>query len=362
LILALEPGHHVFLDDGQIELLIIDEKDSEVTCEVLHGGVLLSRKGITAPSAPFQIAALTTKDYLDLDFGLKLGVDWIAVSFVRRASDLEPVRAASRKAGLDVGVIAKIEKPEAVEAIGEIIEAADGLMVARGDLGVEMPVYQVPVIQKDLIRRCVAQGKPVITATQMLESMTRSPQPTRAEVSDVANAIMDGTSAVMLSGETAIGEHPLATVTMMASIAEWTETHLEYRRFLDQGLSTAAAGITDAISQGAAEIASDLGAAAILCSTTSGHTPRMVSRMRPRMPIIAATANLRAYHRLPLIWGVRPLLVSPTTNTDEMLAATVRGALDAGWIQPGQTVVIVSGVPVGTPGHTNLIKVQRVDG
>jgi pyruvate kinase len=361
LVLALEPGHHVFLDDGQIELLVVEEKEHEVACEVLHGGVLMSRKGITAPAAPFQIPALTTKDYLDLDFGLKLGVDWVAVSFVRKAADLEPVRAAARKAGLDVGVIAKIEKPEAVEAIDEILTAADGLMIARGDLGVEIPIYQVPTVQKDLIRRCVEQGKPVITATQMLESMTRSPQPTRAEVSDVANAIMDGTSAVMLSGETAVGQYPVQAVKMMAAVAGWTEQHLEYRRFLAQGLSGQAAGITDAISQGVAEIASDLNAAAILCSTTSGQTARMVSRMRPRMPIIAATANLRTYHRLPLVWGVRQLLVPPTTNTDEMLAATVRGALQAGWIEPGQTVVIASGVPVGTPGHTNLIKVQRVD-
>jgi pyruvate kinase len=247
-----------------------------------------------------------------------------------------------------------------VEALDEILEAADGLMVARGDLGVEMPLYKVPIIQKELIRRCVRKGKPVITATQMLESMTRAPRPTRAEVSDVANAILDGTSALMLSGETAVGEHPVQAVATMASIAEYTEANLDYRSLLTEGLRGPVAGITDAISQGVAEIASDLDVAAILCSTTSGHTARMVSRMRPRVPIIAATANLRTYHRLPLVWGVRPLLVPGTTNTDEMLAATVQGALDAGWIEPGQTVIITSGVPVGTPGHTNLIKVQKV--
>ncbi|MCC2668027.1 MAG: pyk, partial [Armatimonadetes bacterium] len=294
------------------------------------------------------------------EFGLALGMDWIAVSFVRRASDLEPVRAVARRRGSDVKVIAKIEKPEAVENLEEIIAAADGLMVARGDLGVEMPLYKVPVIQKELIRQCVCRGKPVITATQMLESMTRSPRPTRAEVSDVANAIFDGTSAVMLSGETAVGDNPVLAVSTMASIARFTEQHLDYNGLLTESLRSPVESITDAISQGVAEIARDLQVAAILCSTTSGHTARMVSRTRPQMPIIAATANERTYHRLALIWGVRPLLVSATTNTDEMLTATVKGALDAGWIQTGQTVVITSGVPVGTPGHTNLIKVQQV--
>jgi pyruvate kinase len=232
--------------------------------------------------------------------------------------------------------------------------------VARGDLGVEMPLRQVPVIQKRLIRLCYQHGKPVITATQMLESMTHSPRPTRAEVSDVANAIFDGTSAVMLSGETAMGEFAALAVETMASVAEYTEQHLDYWRLMKEGTEGPATDITDAISQGVAEIANDLNADAILCSTTSGHTPRMVSRLRPQMPIIAATANLNTYRRLPLIWGVRPLLVPPTTNTDEMLQATVQGALSAGWIQPGQTVVITSGIPVGTPGHTNMIKVQKV--
>ena len=203
-------------------------------------------------------------------------------------------------------------------------------------------------------------GKPAITATQMLESMTRSPRPTRAEVSDVANAIMDGTSAVMLSGETAMGEFPVQAVATMAAIAEFTDENLDYSRFLQEGISGGASSITDAISQGVAEIAHDLRVAAILCSTSSGFTARMVARLHPAMPVIAATANLHTYRRLPLLRGVRPLLVPPTANTDEMLAATVHGALQAGWIQPGETVVITSGVPVGTAGHTNLIKVQKV--
>jgi pyruvate kinase len=360
LIRTLEAGNRVFLDDGQIEMLVTEEREDEVLCEVQHGGVLMSRKGLAAPSVPFSIAALTDKDMDDLKFGLKMGVDWVAVSFVRKAEDLQPVRQMLRRMGSEAGIIAKIERPEAVEAIDEILEAADGLMVARGDLGVEVPLYKVPIIQKDLIRRCYGCGKPVITATQMLESMTRSPRPTRAEVSDVANAILDGTSAVMLSGETAVGDYPVQAVATMASIAKFTEANLDYQKLLQAGMLAGAGSITDAISQGVAEIANDLGAAAILCSTTSGHTARMVSRMRPPMPIIAATANLNTYHKLPLIWGVRPLLVPQTTSTDERLTATVEGALKAGWIQPGETVVITLGAPVGTPGHTNLIKVQQV--
>ncbi len=357
---ALQPGHRVFLDDGQIDLLVVERKGEEAVCEIQHGGVLNSRKGIAAPSVPFGIPSLTRKDMDDLEFGLRLGVDWIAVSFVRRAADLQPVRETAARVGIDAQIVAKIEKPEAVEALDEIIEATDALMVARGDLGVEMPLYQVPIIQKDLIARGRCKGRPVITATQMLESMTRSPRPTRAEVSDVANAILDGTSAVMLSGETAVGDNPVQAVSTMAAVAEYTEAHLDYAGLMEEVIHTRATSITDAISQGVAEIADDLQASAILCSTTSGFTARMVSRMRPRMQVIAATANPATYRRLPLVWGVRPLLVAPTTSTDEMLAETVQGALSAGWIQPGQTVVITLGAPVGTPGHTNLIKVQKV--
>ena len=360
LLAALQPGHHAFLDDGQIDLLVTERTGDALRCEVVHGGLLMPRKGIAVPAARFGIPSLTEKDLRDLSFGLRLGVDWVAISFVRQAADLIPVRTAADMAGVNAQIIAKIEKPEAVENIEEILAAADGIMVARGDLGVEMPLYRVPIIQKDLIKRCYGAGKPVITATQMLESMTRSPRPTRAEVSDVANAILDGTSAVMLSGETAMGDYPVQTVRTMAAIAEYTEEHLDYPRLLKEGIHSRGGGITDAISQGVSEIAHDLNVAAILCSTTSGHTARMVARLRPPMPIIAATANPATYRRLPLIWGVRPLLVSPARNTDEMLAATVQGALAAGWIKRGETVVITSGVPVGTPGHTNLIKVQQV--
>ena len=357
---ALRPGHHVFLDDGLIDLLITDRLDGGVACEVQHGGLLRGRKGISAPAVPFEIPSLTPKDFHDLDLGLRLGVDWVAVSFVRRAADLQPVREAAARAGVETQVIAKIEQPEAVEGIEEILDASDGLMVARGDLGVEMPLVEVPAIQKDLIRRCLRQGKPVITATQMLESMTSSPRPTRAEVSDVANAILDGTSAVMLSAESAIGKYPAESVAMMAAIAEHTESRLDYARLLQEALPHPALNVTDAISQGVVEIASDLNAAAILCATTSGETVRMVARLRPRMPIIAATSEERTFYRLPLLWGVRPLRVRGSATTDEELSVTVQGALAAGWVQPGDTVVVTLGTPVGTPGQTNLIKVHLV--
>jgi len=358
---ALAPGHHVFLDDGQIALAIVGEPEGGgVECRVVHGGILLSRKGLCAPDVPLRLAALTEKDLDDLAFGLQLGVDWVAVSFVRRAADFAPVRALAQRHGADVHIIAKIERPEAVEALDEILAAADGVMVARGDLGVEIPLHQVPITQKEIIRRCNRVGKPCITATQMLESMTRSPRPTRAEASDVANAVLDGTDALMLSGETAMGDFPVEAVETMARIADYTERHLDYDALLREALRPTAESITDAISQGVAQIAAELRVDAILCSTTSGHTARMVARTHPRMHIIAATANERTYRRLSLLRGVRPMLVQPTTNTDEMLAATVQGALTAGWIRHGQTVVITSGVPVGTPGSTNLIKVQRV--
>src|SRR5262249_22188068 len=251
----------------------------------------------------------------DLKLGLSLDLDWVAVSYVRRAADLEAVRAIIREAGADTPGIAKIEKWEAVTHLDELVAAPDGLMVARGDLGIEVPLPQVPVIQKEIIRRCNRAGKPVITATQMLDSMIRRPRPTRAEVSDVANAIFDGTDAIMLSGETAAGAHPVEALRMMDQIAVCAEKALDYRLLLQLHLSGEAENATDAISQGCCEIAADLKAAAIVASTTSGHTARMIARGRPRMPIIGATANPRTYRRLAVTWGVYPLLVTPTRDT-----------------------------------------------
>jgi pyruvate kinase len=360
LLAAIQPGGLVFLDDAQIELVVLDRTDDAIRCEVRHGGVLLSRKGITAPGVAFEIAALTPKDLDDAAFGLQHGVDWIAVSFVRRAADMQPIRDLIARTGAATQIIAKIEKPEAVAALDEILEAADGAMVARGDLGVEVPLYTVPVVQKDIIRRCNALGKPVITATQMLESMTRSPRPTRAEVSDVANAIYDGTSAVMLSGETAMGQYPVQTVTAMAAIAEYTEQHLPYEQLLRAALDARVTTIAAAVSQGVAEIASDLDAAAIVCSTSSGQTARLFAQLRPKMPIIAATPSEATYRRLPLLWGVRPLLVPAAASTDERIAAAIQGALHTGWIAPGQIIVIAVGAVADAPDSTNTFRVQTV--
>jgi pyruvate kinase len=360
LLAALCPGHHLFLDDGQIEVAIVERRGDALAGEVRHGGLLRGRKGISAPAVPFEIPSLGERDLRDLALGLQLGVDWVAVSFVRRAEDLAPVRDAAARAGVEVQLIAKIEQPEAVEGIDAILAAADALMVARGDLGVEMPLHQVPVIQKELIRRSVRQGKPVITATQMLESMTASPRPTRAEVSDVANAILDGTSAVMLSAETAIGRYPVETVATMGAIAAFTEESLDYRRLLQEALPQPALHMTDAVCQAVVQLADDLPAAAILCATTSGQTARMVARMRPRAPVIGATASDRTYHRLPLVWGVRPLLVPPSATTDEELHTAVAAARAAGWLRPGDRVVATLGIPVGTPGRTSRIQVLEV--
>ena len=254
LLAALKPGRTVYMDDAQIEMEVVHCGAGEVLCRVVHGGALLSHKGVTAPGADFKIDALTAKDLRDAAFGLSQGVDWIAVSFVRRASDLRPILDAIAAAGTGTRVIAKIEKPEAIANLDEILAATDAIMVARGDLGVKTPLHQVPVLQKEIIRRCCAHGKPVIAATQMLESIIRAPRPTRAEVSDVANAIFDGTSAVMLSGETAMGDFPVQTVMTMAAIAAYTETHLPYERLLAEALSTRAADRTAAISQGVCEM------------------------------------------------------------------------------------------------------------
>lgn len=360
LLRALQPGHLIYLDDAQIELVVKERVGQNVVCTVRNGGVLLSRKGINAPKVPFEISALTPKDLDDAAFGLRQGVDWMAVSFVRRPEDLLPVRELIDQAGQGTRLMAKIEEPEAVLALDQILGVVDAVMVARGDLGVSLPLHEVPVAQKEIIRKANALGKPVITATQMLESMIRSPRPTRAEVSDVANAIFDGTDAVMLSGETAMGEFPVEAVSVMAAVATHTEAYLPYDMRHRAALNARATSVAGAVSQGVAEIATDLDAAAILCSTTSGETARLLSQMRPQMPIIAATADLRTYRRLPLLWGVQPLLVPPTTSTDERMDSAVAGAVQAGWLKPGQRIVIVLGAPVGTPGHTNTFRVHTV--
>ncbi len=357
---ALQVGGVVYMDDAQIELEVVERSPNGVRCRVQHGGRLLSRKGITTPGASFQIDALTEKDLRDAAFGIAAGVDYIGVSFVRQASDMDPVRALIAEARAETRIIAKIEKPEALVNLNSILAAADGLMVARGDLGVEVPLHQVPILQKEIIRAANAVGKPVITATQMLESMIQNPRPTRAEVTDVANAIFDGTSATMLSGETAMGRFPVETVRMMAATAEYAEAHLPYQRLLQQGVAADATSRTEAITQGVTEIAADLGAAAILCSTSSGETARQFARMRSALPIIAGTSNIATYRHLALLWGISPVLVPETTSVEERIQALIQAARAGGRVSPGQTVAVATSVSVGTAGGTNGFRMETV--
>ncbi|MGQ9523221.1 MAG: pyruvate kinase [Armatimonadota bacterium] len=357
---ALKPGDKVFLADGLLELRVFERTESEVLTRVVTGGELASRQGVTVPRVVLPISGITERDVEALRFGLAHGVDWVAVSFVRSPDDLRQVRALVREAGGDVPLIAKIEKHEAVQRLDEIVGEADGVMVARGDLGVELPIHEVALTQKHIIQRCNKAGKPVITATQMLESMTRNPRPTRAEVTDVTNACLDGTDAVMLSGETAAGRYPVEAVRMMAKIVSTAERSTAYSRVFGPHQNARAETITDAIGEATAGIARDLGAAAIMASTFSGYTARMVSRYRPKTPIIGVTANPATYRRLALSWGVRPLLVERAKNTDDTISFAVEGALREGLVKRGDLVVITAGVPAGVPGNTNLIKVQTV--
>ena len=356
----LSEGSPVLIDDGLLELKVEKICDSEIHTVVINGGELSSRKSINLPGVKVNLPALTEKDIADLKFGVEQKVDFVAASFIRKAADVHEIRRIFEEGGMeDIHIISKIENAEGVENIDEIIEVSDGIMVARGDLGVEIPAEKVPVVQKMMIRKCNEAGKPVITATQMLDSMIRNPRPTRAEASDVANAIFDGTDATMLSGETAAGSYPVEAVQMMAKIAERAEGSLSFEEMLTH-FESPEATTTDAISHSTCNIAGDLGASAIITSTRSGYTARAVSRYRPKASIIAATPNERVLRKLLLSFGVYPVMVNETNNTDEMIEASVNGALEQDLIDEGDLVVITAGTPVGVPGTTNLLKVHIV--
>ncbi len=357
---SVKPGDRVLLADGMIGLRVIEARDAEVDCEVIFGGELTNRKGVNLPGVPLDLPAVTEQDKADIDFGIEHGVDFIAASFVRRAADVIAVRRLLEARDADIHIIAKIENEEGVKNLDEIIKVANGIMVARGDLGVEIPTEEVPLIQKKIIEKCNRAGKPVVTATQMLESMIQNPRPTRAEASDVANAILDGTDAVMLSGETAAGRYPVEAVRVMARIAERTEKSLDYALLLRKKAAAAPRTITDAISHATCTTAQDLGAAAIVTATKSGFTARMVSKYRPRAPIVAVTPSEKARRELCLVWGVQALKISQTSNTDEMIQEAVDTGLAEGLIKCGDLIVITAGVPVGIPGTTNLLKVHIV--
>ncbi|MDQ2799356.1 MAG: pyruvate kinase [Armatimonadota bacterium] len=352
---------HLLLDDGLLELRVKSNRGNALVCEVVVGGRLTSHKGVNVPGVTLPIAAVTDKDFDDLHFGISQKVDYVAASFVRSASDIAVLRGVCDASRAKIPLIAKIEKHEAIHNIDSIMEAVDGIMVARGDLGVEVPIDEVPVIQKMLIRKANDAGKPVITATQMLDSMIRNPRPTRAEVTDVANAIYDGTDAVMLSGETAVGLYPYEAVRMMAKIALHTEASLDYAKILDEKtLHDPGQSITGAIGQATCDIAQDLNCAAILTATTTGRTARVVSRFRPRAPIIAATTLQTPYQRLALVWGVHPTLVAVPPDSDTMMQDCIDSAEQSGIVRDKDIVVITGGVPVGRTGSTNFIKIHRI--
>jgi len=358
----VKPGDTILIDDGLVGLRvenIVNETDIE--CIVENAGVIKNHKGVNVPGVKINLPAITAKDISDIKFGIENDIDFVAASFVRKASDVLAIRRILEENNGDhIQIISKIENQEGMDNLDEIIEVSDGLMVARGDLGVEIPTEEVPLAQKEMIKKCNRAGKPVITATQMLDSMMRNPRPTRAEVTDVANAIFDGTDAIMLSGETAAGKYPLESVKVMGNIARRTESAIDYRNLLKTKAIERETSVTDAISHATCMTAADLDASAILTATSSGYTTRMVSKFRPSAPIIAATTKESVRRRLSLIWGVYSVLTDQLHSTDDVIDLSVERSLEAKLIHNGDLIVITAGVPVGVAGTTNLIKVHIV--
>ncbi|KIL43823.1 pyruvate kinase [Jeotgalibacillus soli] len=359
----VETGSRILLDDGLIglEVLSIDKAAGEIETKILNSGTLKNKKGVNVPGVSVKLPGITEKDANDILFGIEQGVDFIAASFVRRASDVLEIRELLEKNNANhIHIIPKIENQEGVDNIDEILAVSDGLMVARGDLGVEIPAEEVPLVQKELIKKCNALGLPVITATQMLDSMQRNPRPTRAEASDVANAIFDGTDAIMLSGETAAGTYPVEAVQTMNNIASRAEEALDFKAILSKHSKKSDKNMTDAIGQAVAHTALNLEVNAIIAPTESGHTARVISKYRPEAPIVAVTANEGVSRRLALVWGVYPQGGHQTSTTDEMLDMAVSESLNSGCVKHGDLVVITAGVPVGESGTTNMMKVHIV--
>lgn len=358
----VKPGDRILLDDGLLELEVKAKTRTDVTCEVIIGGPLNEHKGINLPGVKVSAPSLTEKDREDLEFALQLGVDYVALSFVRQPEDILELRGLCRK-GLECApIIAKLEKPEALARLKEVVQAADAIMIARGDLAVELSPEQVPVWQKRIIAECALHGKPVITATQMLESMRNNPQPTRAEASDVANAIFDGTDAVMLSAETAIGKYPVETVCMMrriASVAEQEQSRWKHREWLQEP-EDAEISIADAISRAAVTVADEVSAKAIIAFTESGSTARVASKRRPRVPVLACTPLAATARRCSLYWGVQPILVDKANGAEDMIRLTTEEVRQRGHVQTGDRVVLTAGVPMGQPGSTNTVSIETI--
>ncbi len=356
-------GGKILLDDGLVELEVLEvlKEQNEIKTRVLNSGPLKNKKGVNVPNVSVNLPGITEKDANDIVFGIEQGVDFIAASFVRRASDVLEIRELLEKYdATDIQIVPKIENQEGVDNIEGILEVSDGLMVARGDLGVEIPAEEVPLVQKELIRQCNTAGKPVITATQMLDSMQRNPRPTRAEASDVANAIFDGSDAIMLSGETAAGEYPVEAVQTMFNIALRAESALDHQVILSNRSRTSDMTITDAISQSVTHTAMNLSVPAIVTPTESGHTARMISKYRPKAPIVAVTSDEGVQRRLALVWGVQAVLGETSESTDDMLSVAIDRGLETGVFKRGDRVIITAGVPVGESGTTNIMKVHVV--
>jgi len=354
---AVAPGHTLLLDDGKVRLTVTAAEPKRMTTRVEVGGKLSDRKGVSLPDSTIPFSALAAKDRSDLEAALDTGIDWVALSFIQRPEDIAEAKKITRGRA---AVMAKIEKPQAVHRLDEILELADALMVARGDLGVEMPLEKVPGVQKQMTRMGRATGKPVVVATQMLESMIQSPVPTRAEVSDVATAIFEGADAVMLSAESAAGQYPVEAVTMMNRIAEEVENDPTYRSIISAQRPPPEATGADAIADAAQNIADTLDLAAVICWTSSGSTGLRVARERPKPPIVALSPSIATGRRLSLVWGVHCVITEDAHDQDDMVERASRIAFKEGFAKAGQRVIIVAGVPLGTPGATNMLRIAYV--
>ena len=359
--LDLKPHDRILINDGLVALEVESIEGQDIHCRVLNSGIIGDHKNVNLPGVAINLPAVTDKDIDDIKFGIEKGIDFIAASFIRKASDVLAIRKVlERNGGENIQIISKIENHEGVKNIDQIIKLSDGVMVARGDLGVAIPTEEVPLVQKMIIEKCNHAGKPVITATQMLDSMIRNPRPTRAEASDVANAIFDGTDAIMLSGETASGKYPVESVETMARIAEKTETALNYDAIIRRKRKQNAMTVPDAISLATVETAMKLSASAVITVTQSGHTAQMVSKYRPKCPVIAVTPYNETARKLSLVWGVYPIIAEKMESADEVIDISVNEALRQGCVKKGDLVVIAAGVPVGYAGTTNLMKVHIV--
>jgi len=353
---VLEPDDELLVDDGLVRLRVERVEGARALCRVVTAGVIEPHKGVNVPGVPLPVPSLTEKDLADLEFALELGVDYVALSFVRSHMDVAALKSRIEAAGSQAWVIAKIELKEAVTALESILDMADAVMIARGDLGVEIGAAEVPLLQKKIILGALERGKPAITATQMLETMVHRPEPTRAEASDVANAILDGSSALMLSAETAIGEHPVEAVTTMANIARAVEPSLGYRHQLPAAADEPTVG--RAMSNAACDLAEALGATAILVPTFTGRTASAVARLRPRRPVVALTHVVTSLQHMAIEWGVTPLQIPESSDVDDLWRHSIEAAREAGIVQPGDRVVLTAGTAVNIPGSTNVIKVD----